>query len=557
MLKISPQLQLSLNAVTQTYAILAMRGVGKTHTASVMAEEMLRAGQPIVAYDPTGAWWGLKSSADGKRPGYPVVIFGGEHADVPLEESAGETIAATIVEKRIPAVLDVSLLRKAARVRFMTDFCETLYFKNRQPLHLFIDEAHTVAPHPPRPEGMKLLGAVEDIILQGRRKGLGLTIISQRPAIVNASVRSQCATLIAMRITSPLDRKAIQEWTESHGTPEEAKEMMATLSVLPKGDAWVWNPSDGIFTRVHFRERQTFDSSATPEVGGKVITPQRMAEVDIRALGAAIQATVEKAKADDPRELRRRIAALEQDLTKAGKKTETKVQRVEVPALNAKAVVVLEKLDASLKAATGVLTEARERWKVATTEAHSAALRAQDSRVLPQPAPVPPRTPQPKVVGSNAGGNLTKAERLILTVLAQYQDRRLTDVQVAVMTGYAHSGGGFRNALSSLRTRQCLRGGGEQLEITEAGLAELGPYEPLPRGAELQQHWMGRLSKAEKAALSVLIGAYPRAMTPHSVAQLANYDAAGGGFRNALSRLRTLMLISGRGELVASDELFD
>src|SRR5262245_12978642 len=130
MLKLSNDLSLPIDAVTQTFAILAKRGVGKTHTASVMAEEMLAAGQPIVVYDPTGAWWGLKSSADGKQPGYPVVVFGGEHADVPLEETAGATVAAVIVEKRIPAILDCGLMRKGARIRFMTDFCETLYHKN-------------------------------------------------------------------------------------------------------------------------------------------------------------------------------------------------------------------------------------------------------------------------------------------------------------------------------------------------------------------------------------------------------------------------------------------
>jgi DNA helicase HerA-like ATPase len=82
-------LQLPLDFVTQTQAILAKRGVGKSYTASVEAEEMLKAGQQVVVIDPTGAWWGLKSSADGKHPGFSIVVFGGEHADVPLEETAG------------------------------------------------------------------------------------------------------------------------------------------------------------------------------------------------------------------------------------------------------------------------------------------------------------------------------------------------------------------------------------------------------------------------------------------------------------------------------------
>lgn len=72
--------------ITSTNIALGQRGSGKTHAGSVMAEEMLKAGQPPVIYDPTGAWWGLKSSADGKAPGYPVVIFGGDGEGVGAED---------------------------------------------------------------------------------------------------------------------------------------------------------------------------------------------------------------------------------------------------------------------------------------------------------------------------------------------------------------------------------------------------------------------------------------------------------------------------------------
>ena len=40
------------------------------------------------------------------------------------------------------------------------------------------------------------------------------------------------------------------------------------------------------------------------------------------------------------------------------------------------------------------------------------------------------------------------------------------------------------------------------------------------------------------------------------MAAAAGYEASGGGFNNALSRLRTLELVSGRGDLRASDDLF-
>src|ERR1700748_2719022 len=97
-LQIAPSILLPLDLVTQTQAILAKKGAGKTNTAVVEAEEMLKRSQQVIIIDPTGAWWGLKSSRDGKSPGFPVYVFGGEHADVPLEEHAGEHIASAIVE---------------------------------------------------------------------------------------------------------------------------------------------------------------------------------------------------------------------------------------------------------------------------------------------------------------------------------------------------------------------------------------------------------------------------------------------------------------------------
>jgi hypothetical protein len=126
-LRIASDLTLPLDAVTQTFAILAKRGVGKTYTAAVMTEEMLKAGLQVVIADPIGVWWGLRSSSDGTRAGLPIIVLGGDHGDVPLEVAAGETIADLVVDERLSVVLDLSRFRKGEQTRFMTDFCERLY----------------------------------------------------------------------------------------------------------------------------------------------------------------------------------------------------------------------------------------------------------------------------------------------------------------------------------------------------------------------------------------------------------------------------------------------
>jgi uncharacterized protein len=87
--------------------------------------------------------------------------------------------------------------------------------------------------------------------------------------------------------------------------------------------------------------------------------------------------------------------------------------------------------------------------------------------------------------------------------LAQYPEGR-SKVQVAVLTGYAASGGGFNNYLGALRSRGMIEGDGDRLMISEAGIQALGSWEPLPAGGALIDCWRNRLGKAERLILEAL-----------------------------------------------------
>jgi hypothetical protein len=56
-------------------------------------ESLLDRVERVCIVDPTGVWFGVKSKASGKSGAYPIVVFGGEHADIPLGQAHGETIA--------------------------------------------------------------------------------------------------------------------------------------------------------------------------------------------------------------------------------------------------------------------------------------------------------------------------------------------------------------------------------------------------------------------------------------------------------------------------------
>lgn len=86
-------------ALLQHVAILGKTGSGKTYTANGLVEGILDDKRRLAVVDPTGAWWGLRSSADGKAAGYPVIVLGGQHGDAPLPPESGA--ACEVCRKKI------------------------------------------------------------------------------------------------------------------------------------------------------------------------------------------------------------------------------------------------------------------------------------------------------------------------------------------------------------------------------------------------------------------------------------------------------------------------
>jgi len=117
---IADDLRLPLDLVVQQTGILARTGAGKTNTAVVIVEEVLAARQQVVIVDPPGAWYGLRSSEDGLTAGYPVIVLGGTHGDLPLEPSSGEIIADFVVDTGASVVLDLSEMSGREIARFGT-----------------------------------------------------------------------------------------------------------------------------------------------------------------------------------------------------------------------------------------------------------------------------------------------------------------------------------------------------------------------------------------------------------------------------------------------------
>jgi uncharacterized protein len=313
----SPPVSLPADALDDRIAIVGTAGSGKTYAAKGFVERLLESGARVAIVDPLGVWWGLRASADGITSGYPVVVFGGRHTDVPITSDMGAALGRIIAREALVCVVDLSDLgSSAARRRFMAAFAAALYETNEEPLHLVLDEADLWAPQRPIKGWESLLGHIEEIVRRGRVRGFIPWLITQRPAVVHKDVLSQADILIAMKLTASQDRDAIGAWIEGQADRQEGKRILGDLPRLQRGEGYVWAPGHALLKRVAFPPIRTFDSSRTPKRGERLVIPRTLAEVDLTAIVAALAA----AGAEDRRALvgdPSRHAQLEQELAAA------------------------------------------------------------------------------------------------------------------------------------------------------------------------------------------------------------------------------------------------
>lgn len=547
-LRIAENFSLPYEAVTQTFAILAKRGVGKTYTAAVMVEEMLKAGLHVAVVDPLGVWWGLRASADGKSEGLPIAVLGGDHGDLPLTEDMGESVAHILTGSAVSLVIDLSHFRKAAQGRFMTAFAEALYHSNRAPLHLVIDEADGYAPQRPMKGQERMLGAMEDIVRRGRSRGLGVTLITQRAAVINKDVLTQVEVLVALRTIAPQDRDAVDAWVKVHGTPEEREQMMSSLPSLPIGTAWFWSPGWlDTFQQVQVRRRETFDSSATPKLGDQVAMPDKIAEIDLEALREQLAESLEKADATDVTKLQQKIAQLQRQL-----KAKPAVQQIEVEV----PVITDDQLEQLETLATHMIEQARELLDfgqeiLELMGRNQPAAKPAPARPAAQPARVPrPASALPAARPESASAEvanlrLRPGETKILTALARIYPTRVTRPQVATLAGYAPSGGTFGTYFGNLKRNGLLDESGEGIIVSADGLNILG--EDIPAAPqttdELIAMWQDALPSGAGRMLSALVEHYPEWVTREELGELCGFAVSGGTFGTYLGMLRRNGLI--------------
>lgn len=137
--------------------------------------------------------------------------------------------------------------------RLVFDFC--FYYKavktgtDEVPVLLVLEEAHNYIPQSEGAKYYSVKKSIERIAKEGRKYGLSLMIVSQRPSEISETIFSQCNNFVAMRLTNPTDQQYVKRLM-----PDNVSAITDTLPVLEKQEALIIGDSIPIPTIVRIKD---------------------------------------------------------------------------------------------------------------------------------------------------------------------------------------------------------------------------------------------------------------------------------------------------------------
>lgn len=136
--------------------------------------------------------------------------------------------------------------------RLVFDFC--FYYKSIKvdkevPFLLVLEEAHNYIPQSQGAKYHSVKKSIERIAKEGRKYGLSLMIVSQRPSEISETIFSQCNNFVAMRLTNPTDQQYVKRLM-----PDSVSAITDTLPILERQEALILGDSIPIPTIVKIKE---------------------------------------------------------------------------------------------------------------------------------------------------------------------------------------------------------------------------------------------------------------------------------------------------------------
>jgi len=241
--------------VTGRTCVIAQSGAGKSYLIAVICEKMLEKNAPFCIIDTEGEYFSLKEK-------FQLLWAGGAEADVELEKINLKELAQRAVKENVSLILDVSDVIDEKKI--VADFIGALYdveTKMRAPYLVIIEEADKFAPQAvgKEPSTTAVLKTIEEVSRRGRKRGLGLLVASQRPALINKNVLSQCGNQFIGKLTTENDLAAVNLFFANRKELDE-------LPKLKQGEFFAMGNLSREKVKFRSYPRQTQHKGLTPEL---------------------------------------------------------------------------------------------------------------------------------------------------------------------------------------------------------------------------------------------------------------------------------------------------
>jgi DNA helicase HerA-like ATPase len=158
----------------------------------------------------------------------------------------------------VPAeILDVVISLIA---RLGMDFCT--WCDGKMPLHLVCEEAHRYAPAVQTDRFLPTRRSLARIAKEGRKYGMSLALVTQRPSELDTTIISQCSTIVAMRLSTERDQDVVRA-----NTNEGTLQLLDFLPLLGEREAIVLGQGVPMPMRIRFHELEGSQTRGSNEQG--------------------------------------------------------------------------------------------------------------------------------------------------------------------------------------------------------------------------------------------------------------------------------------------------
>lgn len=578
--------------------IWASTGGGKSWLIRRLVEQLFGK-VPVIIVDREGEFATLR-----EKYGFVLVGQGGE---TPADVRSAKLVAEKLLELRASAVCDLFELKQETRHEWVKAFIDGLVDAPKKlwgPTIIVIDEAHLFCPEKGQGESVAY-GAVTDLAGQGRKRGFGIVLATQRLSKLSKNATAEMYNQAAGPTARQADRdRAAYEMGISDR--KEIKEFSETLRRLECGNFFFQGRAislDRVLVKVgpiettHPEAGSTSYKAAPPPAPDKIkaLLPKladlpkaaeekARTEAELRAEIRTLKATV--------RDLEKRPAqpaavhSLKRETVDRAR-LELEVQReVDQVVRNCIRPAIEQAIGGNLELATEKLIELAKvirqnrailkdgpQWKMKflSDQAKKGVAAAvvtgpakvnvvQHSKVVQPPPKLP--APAPATVEPLPDG-LKRADLKVLNRLAQVHDvlgtAHVSKEQLAAWSEYAPTGGGYGNILGKLRSAGLLeyRSAGV-VAITDAGRALATPEPVALSNEEMLARALRVLGGKEALIFEVIYRAWPQDISREEVAGQTGYAVEGGGFGNYLGHMRALGFVTypAKGSVRCADWLF-